>query len=270
MDMEKLKERKKDLNLTNEELAKLSGVPLSTVQKVMGNTTKSPRKDTYDALKKVLMPEKTYHLERSAGMVCEEAQALKTPMKKPGEYTIEDYYAWPEDQRVELIDGVIYDMGAPLFRHQDIAGNVYYQLYGGIEEYGSDCLVGISPLDVQLDCDNKTMLQPDVIILCDQEKNIDKCVYGAPDFVLEVLSPSSRSRDQIIKLNKYHDAHVREYWIVDPEKERILVYIFEKEDWPDIYTFNDKVPLYVSGNKIEVDFSKIKARMDKYFPKNVD
>ena len=270
MDMEKLKERKKELNLTNEELAKLSGVPLSTVQKVMGNTTKSPRRDTYDALKKVLMPERSYRLERSAGMVREEALALQVTKKKPGEYTIDDYYAWPEDQRVELIDGVIYDMGGPLFRHQDIAGEIYYQFRLGIDKFESDCLVGISPLDVQLDCDNKTMVQPDIIILCDQEKNIDKCVYGAPDFVLEVLSPSSRSRDQIIKLNKYHEAHVREYWIVDPEKERILVYIFEKEDWPDIYTFNDKVPLYVSGNKIEVDFSRIKARMDKYFPKKDD
>ena len=89
-----------------------------------------------------------------------------------------------------------------------------------------DCIPLTAPVDVQLDRDEKTMLQPDVLILCDKRKLIRRCIYGAPDFVLEVLSPSTRSKDQIVKLKKYMEADCREYWIVDIENRRIVVYDF--------------------------------------------
>ena len=279
-----LKKRKQALHLTNEELARLSKVPLGTVQKVMGTTTRHPRRETILALAKVLAPKEAKFMEASDkgtyleyelpilegstgnGIVREGAPALKDlPLKRQGEYTLEDYYAWPEEQRIELIDGVIYDMGAPIFKHQDIAGEIYYQLRLAMDAAGSDCLPGISPIDVQLDCDNRTMVQPDVFVICDNSKNINKCIYGAPDLAVEVLSPSSRKRDQIIKLNKYINAGVREYWIVDPENERVIVYFFEKEAWPDVYTFDDTVPVGISGGKCSVDFSRVKARLIKFF-----
>ena len=274
--IEYLKKKKKELFMTNEELAKLSGVPLGTVQKVMGTTTRNPRRDTVMALARVLAPEAiegiSYEYDpdsSGSGAVSEGAPALNY-QKKQGEYTLEDYYAWPEDQRVELIDGVIYDMGAPLSRHQIIIGEVYHQLMTCAESHDVDCLPCLSPFDVQLNRDNRTMVQPDVVILCDLSVLIDRCIYGAPDFVLEVLSPSSRHRDQIIKLNKYHDAGVREYWIVDPDKERVTVYCFEDDAWPDVYSFDDDVPVRVSDGICSVDFSRIKARLRKLFPNGFD
>ena len=140
--------------------------------------------------------------------------------KKQGEYTLEDYYALPEDRRVELIDGVIYDMTAPAWSHQDIAGEIFYQLKKYKEENQLRCSPGIAPIDVQLDRDNRTMVQPDVVIVCDRDKITNKVIYGAPDFVLEILSSSTRRKDMFVKAQKYCNAGVKEYWMVDPEKRK--------------------------------------------------
>ncbi|MBR6460961.1 MAG: Uma2 family endonuclease, partial [Verrucomicrobia bacterium] len=168
-----------------------------------------------------------------------------------------DYYALPDERRAELIDGVIYDMTAPATLHQLIAGEVYYQLRGYHKKHKLECVPLISPVDVQLDCDNRTMVQPDVLILCDLKKLKRRVVYGAPEFLMEVLSPSTRSKDQLLKLNKYYNAGCLEYWIVDSENERVIVYDFTKDKWPEVYTFNDKVPVGISEGKCEIDFSEI-------------
>ena len=131
-------------------------------------------------------------------------------VKKQGDYTLEDYYAIPDDIRVELIDGVIYDMSAPTSVHQLLTGFLFTQFMNHVMKEKGSCLPIVSPIDVQLDCDDRTMLQPDVVIVCDRKKVVHRCVYGAPDFVLEILSPSSRKKDSIIKLNKYMNAGVRE------------------------------------------------------------
>ena len=77
----------------------------------------------------------------------------------------------------------------------------------------------IAPMDVQLDCDEKTMVEPDVLIVCDRDKIVNRCVYGAPDFIIEILSNSTKKKDSVIKLNKYLNAGVREYWMIDPTKK---------------------------------------------------
>lgn len=178
-------------------------------------------------------------------------------IKEQGEYTIEDYYTLPDDQRVELIDGILYDMAAPSLKHQMIAGEIYRQIANYIRENNGACIPFISPISVQLDCDDKTMVQPDVLILCDNKKITKKCIYGAPDFVLEVLSRSTRHRDSVVKLRKYAQAGVREYWIIDPWKDRVLVYDFEKEQNPTIYGLSGKIPvgIYQGQLKIEMDSS---------------
>ena len=111
--------------------------------------------------------------------------------KKQGEYTIEDYYRIPDEQRVELIDGVIYDMSAPTINHQAVAGMIYLQIANQIRNRRGGCIPYFSPVDVKLGSDNRTMVQPDVIILCDPDQRRRWGIEGAPDFLLEVLSPST-------------------------------------------------------------------------------
>ena len=182
---------------------------------------------------------------------------------RQGHYTVKDYYDLPDDQRVELIDGVIYDMSAPYYIHQLIITNIVYQLMDYADRSSHDCDVLAFPLDVQLDCDDRTMVQPDIVILCDQKKNTNRCIYGAPDFVLEVLSPSTRRKDLVLKLNKYMNAGVREYWIVDPDDCTVTVYDFEGGRYPLRYSFDDEVPANISGGECRICLSRIKERIEK-------
>ncbi len=188
-------------------------------------------------------------------MVKEEAAAYG--VKQQGEYTLEDYYAIPDERRVELIDGVIYDMAAPNLVHQRLIGRIHSILDGFILSRKGTCIPFASPVDVQLDCDDKTMVQPDVIVLCDRDKAINHCVYGAPDFVVEVLSPSTSKRDTAIKLKKYKAAGVREYWMVDPDKKKVVVYDWSKSELPTIYGFDTKVPVGIFHGDCEIDFAEI-------------
>lgn len=249
MTVKEMRERKKELGYTNAQIAELSGVPLGTVQKVLGGITLTPRYETLMALEQVL--------EDHGGMVIRESpKAYMT--KKQGEYTLDDYYHMiPDDMRVELIDGVIYNMTAPLSVHQLITGYVYSILLHHVLGKGGECLPLIAPTDVQLDCDEKTMVEPDVMIVCDRSKVISRCVYGAPDFIIEVLSKSTKKKDSVIKLNKYLNAGVREYWMIDPDMKKVIVYDFENEEYPVIYGFDAKVPVRIWNGECEVDFAKV-------------
>ena len=201
MTLEEMKVRKKELGYTYEQISRLSGVPLGTVQKIFSGVTSTPRYDTLLALERILAePENS-----SVG----ESQTAYTA-RRQGEYTVEDYYRLPDDQRVELIDGVLYDMSSPASIHQIMVGLIHARLLAYVLSQKGTCLPIVSPVDVQLDCDNKTMVQPDVIIVCDRDKVIGRCVYGAPDFIVEILSPSTRRKDGVIKLNKYMNAGVKE------------------------------------------------------------
>lgn len=197
MNLEKMKQRKQELGYSNAKIAELTGVPLGTVQKIFSGETASPRYTTLLALEQVLFNYK----DTFSSTVHETVAPYLT--KKQGEYTIEDCDRLPEDVRTELIDGVLYYMSAPTIAHQAIAGYIYSHLFNHIRSNVGQCLPMIAPLDVELDRDNKTRVQPDVLIVCDRSKIINRCVYGAPDFILEVLSPSTKRKDMTIKLNKY-------------------------------------------------------------------
>ena len=188
---------------------------------------------------------------------CLHEPGLAYAVKPQGTYTVEDYYRIPDERRVELIDGVIYDMSAPTSFHQLISGFIHARLLSFVTEKKGTCIPIISPVDVQLNCDNKTMIQPDVIIVCDRDKIVRRCVYGAPDFIIEVLSPSTRKKDMVIKLNKYFEAGVREYWMIDPDKKEIWVYDFSAEETPASYSFDDKVPIAIWDNECSIDFKEI-------------
>lgn len=142
-------------------------------------------------------------------------------------FTLKDYLALPDDQRVELIDGVFYDMAGPTTLHQMIVFQIQRSLWDHVEKGKGPCIPLASPVDVVLDNDQYTVVQPDVLVVCDRDKFRDGRVYGAPDLVVEVLSPSTRKKDISLKLYKYTEAGVREYWIVDPPARQIVVFDLE-------------------------------------------
>lgn len=247
MTIEKMRQMKKERGYTYAQIAELSGVPLGTVQKIFNGETKSPRYDTLMALAKVF----------DEPLVLKEDTVVYKTKKGQGTYTVEDYRALPDDQRVELIDGYLYDMASPTTFHQLMAGEIYRQVANYIMEQGGSCMPFISPIDVQLDNDEKTMIQPDVMIVCDQDQIVKRNIMGAPDFVLEVISPGTKRRDYVIKLAKYENAGVREYWIVDPYKKNVLVYFFAGEASPTIYPIDADIPVNIYDGKLVLKFENI-------------
>ena len=228
MMIEELRRRKKELNLTNQEIADLSGLPLSTVQKILAGVTRSPRYDSIAALEKVLagpLPERVAESAAAYGVKKEESSPEEPDQKqREGGYTYSDYIALPDDRRVELIDGRFYDMASPNSRHQIIVGQLYVQLYDCIQKHPG-CMVLLSPMDVMLDEDDRTVVQPDLMVFCDLKRLRKGRVFGAPDLVIEVVSPGSRRMDYFRKLTKYMEAGVKEYWIVDERKGKVIVYV---------------------------------------------
>ena len=245
MTIEEMKKKKQEKGYSYAQMSDLSGVPVGTIQKIFSGETTSPRYDTLRALEELFTPLPVFR----------EASAYEVHTQ--GSYTVDDYRALPEERRVELIDGCFYDMAAPTFIHQSISGEIHRQIANYILERGGACRPFIAPVDVQLDCDERTMVQPDVGIICHEERIQHFGVYGAPDFLAEVLSPSTRSKDSIKKLDKYLEAGVREYWILDPYQKRLLVYFFESEVYPKIYGLDQPVPVGIYDGALTIDFSNI-------------
>ncbi|MBO6299876.1 MAG: Uma2 family endonuclease [Lachnospiraceae bacterium] len=155
-------------------------------------------------------------------------------------YTIEDIYDLPEGERAELIDGQLYMMAAPGLDHQDILGLMFRKMSDCIESHQKDCKVIIAPFAVYLKEDNSIYVEPDLMVVCDRSKIEKNGVHGAPDFIAEIVSPSSKSMDHIKKMIKYREAGVKEYWIVDPIDKRVYVYDFNKDE-TESFPFGESV-----------------------------
>lgn len=159
-------------------------------------------------------------------------------------YTMDDIYALPDGERAELIDGRIYYRTPPTRKHQDIVG----ELFGTIREYirsnGGSCRPYAAPFAVFLNEDDTTYVEPDISVICDTSKLNDKGCAGAPDWIIEVASPGNRPMDYYTKLFKYRTAGVREYWIVDAERNLVTVYDFQNGDAAN-YTFSDDIPVHI-------------------------
>lgn len=156
-------------------------------------------------------------------------------------YTIADIYALPDGQRAELIDGKMYMMAPPKTIHQRLVSKLGQKIANYIDSKGGDCEVFPAPFAVFLNKDDKNYVEPDISVICDRTKLDDKGCNGAPDWVIEITSPSDPQRDYGIKLFKYRTAGVREYWIVNPMKETVTVFDMEKEEKSNQYDFDDTI-----------------------------
>ena len=170
-------------------------------------------------------------------------------------YTIEDIYNLPDGQRAELIDGELYMMATPSRVHQELVSDFTYLIKDYIKNNNGDCKVYPAPFAVFLNANNDIYLEPDISVICDKNKLTDEGCKGAPDWIIEIVSPSSRAMDYKKKLLKYGTAGVREYWIVDPIKQLIMVYNFEHDTFEQ-YSFSDKVKAGIYED-FEIDFAGI-------------
>lgn len=306
MNLEEMKRRKKELGYSNKRIAELSGVPLGTVQKIFSGATKSPREDSLKYIWQVLARRSnslsnytyepyhgtSYVGEGSSSYTGKDSMEYDQPdepgipdviidsrtrnWRRQGTYTIADVELLPEDFRVELIDGVLYDpetpfdedvfaLAAPMQRHQMLVVSISSILNSYAIQKHPECAVFVAPASVRLEENDTSLVEPDIFVVCDKSKLTGKLVEGAPDLVIEVLSRSTHTRDATIKMRKYWRAGVREYWIVDPFNEEVIVYHFEDGTPPDIYGFTDTVPVGISGGELSIDFGPISERMKMLF-----
>lgn len=180
-------------------------------------------------------------------------------------YTLTDYLTWDGHERYELIDGIPYNMSpAPLPKHQSISGALYAQIWLFLE--GKPCEVYPAPFDVypladsdETSDDIDTVVEPDITVVCDPSKVDDHGCKGAPDFVVEVLSPSNFRHDRLVKYNLYMRAKVREYWIVDPREKTVEVYLLDENGYlklSEIYGENDTAKITVL-NDCPIDLKRV-------------
>ncbi len=162
--------------------------------------------------------------------------------------TLEDIYALPDGERAELINGRIYNMAPPSRIHQEILMGLSATLRDYILKNAGNCKVYPAPFAVFLGEDNKNYVEPDISVICDRSKLTDKGCNGAPDLVIEIVSPSSRKMDYTTKNTLYSDFGVREYWIVDPSKERTTIYRYEEDVAPMIVPFSLPITVGIYQN----------------------
>lgn len=172
--------------------------------------------------------------------------------KNEERYTIDDIYALPDGERAELFNGKIYYMAPPNTNHQRMVSNLHYQVKDYIEKKRGDCEVFPAPFAVSLTENNQNYVEPDISVICDKNKITEKGCQGAPDLIIEVVSPSSRKIDYYKKLFVYRSAGVREYWVVDLEKRLTTVYHFELDNMEE-YPFGSNIPVGIyEGFSIKV------------------
>lgn len=170
------------------------------------------------------------------------------PLLKNKTYTSEDYWNLPEGQRAELIDGQFYAMAPPNRIHQKLVSQFNKIIAQYIDNNHGECEVYPAPFAVNLDAHNKDWIEPDISVICDKGKLTERGCDGAPDWVIEIVSSSSRKMDYLKKMTMYLDAGVREYWIVDPVKEHTTVYRYEEDAAPIIISFNENIVVGIYGD----------------------
>lgn len=179
--------------------------------------------------------------------------------RKNRKYTYVDYLSWPEDERVEIIDGDSYLLAAPSRIHQKVLSELHRQIANFL--VGKECEVYPAPFHVVLDLEGNTsneediqhIFEPDITIVCDTSKLDDAGCKGTPDMIVEVISPSTARRDKIVKFNKYEQAGVKEYWIIEPQEKIVSVFTLQENlryGRPNLYTNEDQVKVTIFDDLI--------------------
>ena len=172
----------------------------------------------------------------------------RLPKKQDKPYTYSDYLTWDEREKWELLNGVAYMQAAPSWQHQNISAELLTQLRNYFRD--KQCSAFSAPFDVRLpenkksDEESTTVLQPDIVVICDKSKLKDTGYFGVPVLIIEIVSPASSKMDKLYKFNKYEQAGVKEYWIVEPDYKVISVFKLKsnkKYGRPDNYSEDDTI-----------------------------
>lgn len=178
------------------------------------------------------------------------------PLQKKELFTSEDYWNLPEGERAELINGALYTIAPPSRIHQELVSEFTVTFSNYIKSKNGPCKVYPAPFAVNLSANDDTYVEPDLSIICDKSKLSDRGCEGAPDFIIEIVSPSSRKMDYSTKNALYSDAGVREYWIVDPSKERTTIYRYEEDAAPTIIPFDQKIQVGIYSD-LQITISEL-------------
>ena len=291
MTVAELKAKKKELKITTYELSRMADVPNGTLSKILTGETKNPSHATMEKLEQILMREEMerrltayriamgqYFENNPSGSqkefeeiyrrenhlndapiylstrVSEEPFVYGATVRQDTRVTTEDPVMRLGGRDRELIDGTIITCDMPGVAHQDMVERIGEQIRSYIKANGGTCKVYVAGLNVYLDEDEYTLVIPDVVVVCNQEKLKDKGLYGAPDWVIEVVSPSTREVDYHKKLYKYMSAGVREYWIVDMDREMVSVCTNGEPMQVTIYHFGEEIPVELYERKLIIQF----------------
>lgn len=182
-------------------------------------------------------------------------------------YTYADYLTWNFKERLEILKGKIFKMSpAPSRKHQTISQNLNWKIYSFFEN--RPCSVFVAPFDVRLPIKSSkkdtTVVQPDLCIICDENKLDDKGCNGAPDLIVEILSPNNSKHDVDTKFNLYQESGVKEYWMVEPEERFVLVYTLQNEEYIGLKPFSEgqiiKSPLF---SEMQITVDEVFKRINK-------
>lgn len=175
---------------------------------------------------------------------------------QPEIITLDQYENLPEDHRIEIFENIVYDMASPSQIHQSILLELSTMLHSYVKSKEGNCKVFPAPFDVLLSDDPLTIVQPDIMVVCDRDKLDGKRCNGAPDFIIEIVSPGNPSDDYIRKLYYYKNYGVREYWIVDPKRRTVTVNYFENDLINVAYSFNSTIKVNIYQD-LMIDFAQI-------------
>ncbi len=266
MTIEEMQQVREARGISIAQLAEYTGVPVGTLTKIFAGVTKRPRPATLQAIERVLTGDPERYSGRAAGY---EARSLRDgDCDIPGPYRVSDIEKLPEDVRAELINGHLFYLEVPTVVHQRIVFAVGFTFESFIRSQKKKCLALMAPTDVQIMKDDMHMFQPDLLVVCEHDRITKKRIYGAPDFVLEVLSPSTRRKDLIDKTVWYEKAGVRELWFIDPDRKKLQIYDWTKEhekfQLVQLMPLEGKKAVAVSDGALEINLDEIREIIEQY------
>ncbi|MCR5509777.1 MAG: Uma2 family endonuclease [Lachnospiraceae bacterium] len=296
MNADDIRRRKKALKLTTKELAYRAELPVSTVSKIMTGETRNPSYVTLEKLDLVIMQEEAdRRIEAYLAAMEEYIKAhpdtdfdqtefdriyreenrldnapipLARPLDEPresignlayrmsGMMSLEEYSALGESRIYELLNGQLTVNDHPKVRHQRIISDVGRTIGNFISDRGGSCEVFIGGINVRFPGDDSTNLIPDIAVICDPDILDETGTTSAPDWIIEVTSPATRKRDYNEKRSKYMKNGVREYWVIDLEKEAVSVYLAENPDIAGLYGFGTDIPVNIYNGDLKIQIEK--------------